>query len=89
MEHTPASILKKAITDTEQVVHIGSRYTHFKNPSVEYVVTGLGILEATEEVAVIYQSQSAETITFIRPFKSWAESVEHEGITVPRFSKLP
>ena len=53
MEHTPASILKKAITDTEQVVHIGSRYTHFKNPSVEYVVTGLGILEATEEVAVI------------------------------------
>jgi hypothetical protein len=89
MEHTPASELKKALAEAQEQVHIGSRYTHFKNAQVEYVVTGLGILEATEEVAVIYQSQNADTITFIRPLSSWVETVEYEGKTVPRFSKLP
>ncbi len=89
MEHLPPSELKKALTEAEAVVHIGARYTHFKNPHVEYVVTGLGILEATEEVAVIYQSQSTDTITFIRPFESWIQYVEHEGQKVPRFTKLP
>ncbi len=89
MEHIPAHELQKALKDAGELVHIGSRYTHFKNPNVEYVITGLGILEATEEVAVIYQSQSAETITFIRPLASWIETVEYQGHTVPRFSKLP
>jgi hypothetical protein len=89
MEHIPVTELQKALTKAQEIVHIGSRYTHFKNPNVEYVVTGLGILEATEEVAVIYQSQSADTITFIRPLSSWVDTVEHEGKTVPRFSKLP
>ena len=89
MEHLPASVLQKALEEARAVVHVGARYSHFKTPTSEYIVTGLGILEATEEVAVIYQPQQGDTVTFVRPFSSWIETVEHEGSTVPRFSKLP
>lgn len=89
MEHVPTFVLQKGLKEAGAVVHVGARYTHFKTPDSEYIVTGLGILEATEEVAVIYQAQQGDTVTFIRPFSSWIETVEHEGSTVPRFSKLP
>ena len=88
MEHRPASELKTELHEAETLVHIGARYSHFKTPSSEYVVIGLGILEETEEVAVIYQSQQADNFTFIRALSSWVEIVEHEGAHVSRFSKI-
>ena len=88
MQHRPASDLKKELHEAESEVHIGARYSHFKTPSSEYVVIGLGILEETEDVAVIYQSQQGDNVTFIRPLSTWVEVVEYEGARVPRFSKI-
>ena len=88
MQHRPASELKNDLREAETLVHIGARYSHFKTPGSEFVVIGLGILEETEDVAVIYQSQQDDNFTFIRPLSSWVERVEYEGARVPRFSKI-
>lgn len=49
---------------------------------------GLGFLEATDELCVIYQAQYGEKLTFLRPLTIWLEKVEWEGKTVPRFTKI-
>ena len=86
MAHVPEASLNKALKDAADLVRVGSRYTHFKNPHVTYIVIGHGILEATEEVAVIYQAQHGDNITFIRSLSSWLKEAEHEGQRVPRFA---
>lgn len=88
MEHKPEASLNSALKEASDLVRVGSRYTHFKNPHVTYIVIGHGILEATEEVAVIYQSQHGDNITFIRPLTSWLEEVDHDGKRVPRFAHI-
>jgi hypothetical protein len=62
MEHIPVTELQKALTKAQEIVHIGSRYTHFKNPNVEYVVTGLGILEATNQIAVLSPKPKSQNV---------------------------
>lgn len=86
MAHVPEADLSQALKEASDLVRVGSRYTHFKNPHVTYIVIGHGILEATEEVAIIYQAQYGDNITFIRSLSSWLEEAEQEGHRVPRFA---
>jgi hypothetical protein len=51
-------------------------------------ITGLGFIEANDELCVIYQAQYGEHLTFLRPLTVWLEDVEWEGRTVPRFTQL-
>jgi hypothetical protein len=57
-------------------VKVGALYAHYRNLDL-YRVVGLGFIEATQEVAVIYQQESGslKPIQWIRPISSWLEQV--------------
>lgn len=80
--------LKKEIENAEAKVTVGAEYWHYKGRDKVYKVTGLGFLEATDELCVIYQAQYGERLTFVRPLTIWLEQVQREGKTVPRFTKI-
>ncbi len=79
-----AMILKKLKTQ----VPVGARYFHYKNPNQFYTIIGNGIIEATEEPAIIYQTEYGDKTTWIRPAKVFLEEVEWEGKKVPRFTRI-
>lgn len=68
-----------------ELVKVGEVYAHFKNPKNSYKVLELAILEATDEVCVIYQARYDEKLIFVRPLSSWLETSEWEGKKVARF----
>lgn len=37
-------------------VEVGAKYFHYRNPSRQYEVVGLGVLEATQEPCVFYKA---------------------------------
>lgn len=87
MEHIAIEELAKQLAAAEKEVEVGARYVHYKNPTKEYVVTGLAVLEATDEIAVLYKAHYAEHVSFVRPLKSFCAMVDVEGVPVPRFVK--
>lgn len=80
--------LAAMITEAGTLVKVGGKYEHYKNTNPEhiYIVKGFSILEATEEVAVIYESQEPDHVSFIRPLADFLAIVEWEGQSVPRFA---
>lgn len=80
--------LAKEIEDAKAKVTVGAQYWHYKGKDKVYEITGLGFLEANDELCVIYQAQYEEHLTFVRPLTVWLEQVEWEGKTVPRFTKI-
>ena len=79
-----SQLLQKAATEVE----VGARYRHFKDASKEYVVKALGILESDETVAVVYEGQYGAFGSYIRPLSSRLETIEKDGVRVPRFTKI-
>lgn len=63
----------------------GAIYQHYKGGRYEIVATGF--LEDTETPCVVYRSLKKD-IVWVRTAKNFLENVEHDGETVPRFSKL-
>jgi hypothetical protein len=80
--------LSRELDNAKTKVIIGSKYRHYKGADKIYEVIGLGFLEATNEICVIYQAQYDKRLTFIRPLSIWLEHVEWESKTVARFTKL-
>ena len=80
--------LAKEIEEAKMLVTVGALYTHYKGAEKIYKVIGLGFLEATDELCVIYQAQYGEQLTFLRPLTIWLEQVEWEGNVVPRFQSF-
>lgn len=80
--------LTKEIEDAKAKITIGAKYRHFKSTDKVYEVIGLGFLEATDELCVIYRAEYGEHLTFLRPLSVWLERVEWEGESVLRFTKL-
>jgi hypothetical protein len=87
-DHKTDEELQREIDDASTVVTIGGTYQHYKGADKLYTVTGLGFLEATDEICVIYHGQYNAGHTFIRPVSVWLEQVEYNGQTVPRFKKI-
>ena len=77
--------LKTRLAEAADRITVGARYTHYKNH--DYTVLDLVIIEATDEVGVIYRAEYGSHLTFMRPAASWLETVEVDGRTVPRFRK--
>lgn len=88
MAHRTQAELRHELDEAKELVSIGGTYVHFKKPADKYIVRGLAILEATEEVAVIYEAQYGEHVSFIRPLHNFLAIVEHEGQSVARFQKV-
>ena len=88
MSHKPEQELRQAIEAAGTGVEVGGTYYHYKHPDQLYIVTELAILEADDEVCVIYQAQYGEKVSFVRPLSSWLESVEVGGKSVARFHSV-
>lgn len=67
-------------------IPVGAHYYHYKNPNQFYTVVSHGIIEATEEPAIIYQAEYDMKIIWIRPASVFLQEVEWEGKKVPRFA---
>lgn len=86
MPHRPLTELNKALQAAAEKVKVGTYYAHYKHPELPYLVIGLAILEANDEVAVVYQvTENGEQVTFVRPLKSWLATVTWHGQIVQRF----
>jgi hypothetical protein len=78
--------LEQMVAKGLQRVETGSRWRHYKGN--EYVIMGVSIIEATNEVAVVYASVDHPTVSFVRPLSVWLESTDWQGQTVPRFTQV-
>lgn len=88
MAHISLEELAQRLTEAEKKVEVGACYVHYKDSTKKYVVKSLGILEATEEVGVIYEALNDIKISFIRPLSSFCGTVEIDGVSVARFTKI-
>ena len=88
MIHISHSELNKQISDVSKLVELGAIYKHYKYPERDYKVLGYVIQEATEKVAIRYHNILEDGAPeFVRDLDSWMETVEWDGVIVPRFKK--
>ena len=89
MAHLPLKELIQRLADAEKEVEVGGRYGHYKDPTKEYIVKSLALLEATDEVMVIYEGQyNNPRVSYIRPLASFCEVIDIAGVPTPRFTKM-
>lgn len=88
MAHLPEETLAKRLEDARKLVEVGASYVHYKGPSRSYKVTGLALLEHSDEAAVIYEWEYGQRLAFIRPLSDFLSEVEVGGARIPRFRKL-
>ncbi|EAQ81123.1 DUF1653 domain-containing protein [Blastopirellula marina] len=62
------------------------RYRHYKGP--EYTVLGVARHSETEELLVVYRQEYPPHGLWVRPAAMFAETVEMDGKTIPRFEKI-
>jgi hypothetical protein len=65
----------------------GARYRHYKGGL--YEVTGVARHSETGEMLVVYRPQYGERALWVRPLAMFMETVEIDGQTIPRFTRLP
>lgn len=87
MAHKSEKHLLAEIEKASTQIIIGAQYGHYKDRSRTYRVEGFVIIEATDELGVIYQADYGAKLQFVRPVSVWLETVEWEGQTVRRFQK--
>ncbi len=62
------------------------RYRHFKGN--EYEVLHLARHSESQEQMVVYRALYGEGGVWVRPASMWNETVERDGVVMPRFSYL-
>jgi hypothetical protein len=92
IEHLSEEELLAHLKLAHKAVEIGAVYAHYRDPKSRYKVIGLSIIEATQEVGVMYQktfgSEDLKSIVWIRPLSSWLENVSVDGKMIQRFQKV-
>lgn len=86
MDKLPYEELERMITEAKERVPVGSHWQHYKGS--RYSIADIVIVEATNEVAVIYTSLDRPTVSFVRPLVVWRQTVEWGGHVIPRFTKV-
>ena len=66
-----------------QTVIKSGRYRHYKEK--DYEVIGLARHSETEEELVVYRTLYGDFSLWVRPLKMFMETVEVDGLEVPRF----
>jgi len=84
--HIPIQDLKQRLNDTNAAIEIGAVYRHYR--AGDFRVCGFVILESDEQVAVRYAKVEEPAVEFVRALSSWLETVEINGKTVSRFTKI-
>lgn len=73
---------------TKAEVQAGQVYQHYKNGK-RYEIVCLAKHTETEEDMVVYKPLYESRVpNWTRPLKMFAETVQHEGKTVPRFGLI-
>jgi len=80
--------LRQELADAATKVNVGDMYGHYKHPDKPYCIKGFCVLEANDEVAVMYEPVDQPGVVFVRPVSVWLEAVEWNGTIVPRFTKI-
>jgi hypothetical protein len=62
------------------------RYRHYKGK--EYEVIGVARHSETEEALVVYRTLYGDFDLWVRPLTMFTETVEVDGVTVPRFAYI-
>ena len=62
------------------------RYRHFKGN--EYEVLGTALHSETREPYIVYRPLYGDGGLWIRPAAMFAETVQHDGVTVKRFERI-
>ena len=65
---------------------VRGRYRHFKGSIYEVICVAKH--SETLEDMVIYRSVTEPQKVWARPLSMWNETVEHEGVTIRRFTKI-
>lgn len=91
-EHLSEKELLSQLEDAKKMVKIEAIYAHYRDPQSRYKVINLAIIEATQEVGVVYRKEFGSdvltSVTWIRPLHSWMEQVSFENMMVPRFREI-
>jgi hypothetical protein len=88
MAHPTQEELLKLIEQARLKIEVGASYVHYKSAGKAYKVLDFVVIEATDEIGVLYQAEYGQNLNFVRPVSSWLEKVEHDGQVLPRFSKI-
>ena len=88
MSHLPLDQLNDQIESAKLLVQVGGKYAHYKDSAKTYTVHDLLIIEATDEVGVVYQADYDGRFSFVRSLHEWLEHVEQRGKMVPRFTHV-
>ena len=86
--HEEQLVLIKDLDAASDKVTVGATYYHYKSNNKVYQVVGLGFLEESDELCVIYTAQYGKGLTFIRLVSVWLETLDWNGKIVQRFTKL-
>lgn len=87
-EKSQAEIDEK-IKNAAAQVKVGGKYYHYKSSEKHYEVIGIGIIESTEEPAIIYKPLYIENgPLWIRTLAEFTSSVEWEGEIRKRFTPI-
>ena len=86
--HKSHEQLHRELSDARKQVCVGGTYSHYKYPENAYLVTGLGFIEASDEVCVIYQATYDTELVFVRPLRNWLEKLDFHGEKVLRFAQV-
>ncbi len=85
MPKSSAEEINSVIEQTKKQIPIGSTWQHYRGGL--YKVISIGILEATLEPCVIYESINTPIGgPWIRTTSAWSEIIEKDGINKPRFT---
>lgn len=73
------------LEEAKKLVQVGGKYSHYKHPEVAgYQVVGIGLLESTESVCVIYKRIDTGWL-WVRTLEDFTSKVTIEGKNVNRF----
>lgn len=86
MDKIPYDQLSDVLASGRSKVVPGSTWQHYKG--TRYRVNDIVLIEATNEVAVVYTSLDHHDVSFVRPLNVWLEQVDWNGKGVPRFTQI-
>jgi hypothetical protein len=86
MDKIPYDQLIDMLAAARIKVEPGTKWRHYKGG--EYVANNVVLIEATDEVSVLYTSIVQPEVSFVRPLQSWLEMIERNGETQPRFARI-
>lgn len=82
----PYERLSQMFEEAHKIVPPGTRWLHYKG--AEYTAWRLAIIEATEEIVVVYSDLLYPEISFVCPLSKWNGQVESSNGVVNRFRRI-